>query len=547
MAVSLDPQWERLGWAVCYSRSQGRHYYFNKNNGKSVWHLHELEQLEGAPQRLPPPDHNAPEAKRARLEDDNEAGLEDGDAVFSGETVQFVQKRRLSSVSCHEIATMVIKKADAGVLQSHRLLWDIDTSSNVVINVDRTFEEQRHYRHLLPPHPDIELMRFRSTVTLRKKYEDLCRSKVGVEEPKESFNRWLLERKVLSISGDPLLPALSLPKISQSMHREIIADVPVKLKRARNPADARKNLLTYAEAARTIVEKRGGTNAQRKTIKWTTEDAFKWMRDSQPHTWNEFEDHLNHLKSQCGPHVRELVSQSVDEVCAKMAELVDEEGRLICQEHRKILQLPPQSPTELKSPTDLVAPRTQYQSAESASSDETEQTEQTEKEEDKDRRWKYEKAEHTGPCSQIKLNRPIPCSLPLVTVEKEGEHVHLSYNNLSHRINPSYFDKLEMLYRIHCPEDEDLMDFDARVWCLLTRYQAMFGVKLHEGSGLQGSLPLPVFQVLKQHFGVTMECFASPLNCFFRQYCSAFADTDAYFGSRGYAVLSSHVKRIMLW
>jgi hypothetical protein len=120
MAVSLDPQWERLGWAVCYSRSQGRHYYFNKNNGKSVWHLHELEQLEGAPQRLPPPDHNAPEAKRARLEDDNEAGLEDGDAVFSGETVQFVQKRRLSSVSCHEIATMVIKKADAGVLQSHR-------------------------------------------------------------------------------------------------------------------------------------------------------------------------------------------------------------------------------------------------------------------------------------------------------------------------------------------------------------------------------------------------------------------------------------------
>ena len=60
-----------------------------------------------------------------------------------------------------------------------RLLWDIDTSSNVVINVDRTFEEQRHHRHLLPPHPDIELMRFRLTVTLRKKYAELCKSRVG--------------------------------------------------------------------------------------------------------------------------------------------------------------------------------------------------------------------------------------------------------------------------------------------------------------------------------------------------------------------------------
>lgn len=34
-------------------------------------------------------------------------------------------------------------------------------------------------------------------------------------------------------------------------------------------------------------------------------------------------------------------------------------------------------------------------------------------------------------------------------------------------------------------------------------------------------------------FGVNMECFASPMNCFFPQYCSAFADTDVYFGSCG--------------
>lgn len=42
-----------------------------------------------------------------------------------------------------------------------------------------------------------------------------------------------------------------------------------------------------------------------------------------------------------------------------------------------------------------------------------------------------------------------------------------------------------------------------------------------------------VFECLNRHFGVTFECFGSPMNSYFRQYCSAFIDTDTYFGSRG--------------
>ena len=49
----------------------------------------------------------------------------------------------------------------------------------------------------------------------------------------------------------------------------------------------------------------------------------------------------------------------------------------------------------------------------------------------------------------------------------------------------------------------------------------------------QAALPLTVLECLQKHFGVTFELFASPLNCYFRQYCSAFPDTDGYFGSRG--------------
>lgn len=63
--------------------------------------------------------------------------------------------------------------------------------------------------------------------------------------------------------------------------------------------------------------------------------------------------------------------------------------------------------------------------------------------------------------------------------------------------------------------------------------QMMFGVGLYEGTGLQGALPVHVFEALHKLFGVSFECFASPLNCYFKQYCSAFLDTDGYFGSRG--------------
>jgi len=63
--------------------------------------------------------------------------------------------------------------------------------------------------------------------------------------------------------------------------------------------------------------------------------------------------------------------------------------------------------------------------------------------------------------------------------------------------------------------------------------QTFFGTGDNEGFQLQGALPLAVFECLNRVFGVTFECFASPLNCFFKQYCSAFADTDGYFGSRG--------------
>ena len=50
---------------------------------------------------------------------------------------------------------------------------------------------------------------------------------------------------------------------------------------------------------------------------------------------------------------------------------------------------------------------------------------------------------------------------------------------------------------------------------------------------VQAAAPPSCFEYLAKSFGATAECFGSPLNCHFTTFCSAYADTDAVFGSRG--------------
>ena len=50
---------------------------------------------------------------------------------------------------------------------------------------------------------------------------------------------------------------------------------------------------------------------------------------------------------------------------------------------------------------------------------------------------------------------------------------------------------------------------------------------------MQAALPSKVFSKLSQIFNIKKEMFASPFNCYFNSYCSAFYDTDYYFGSMG--------------
>ena len=72
----------------------------------------------------------------------------------------------------------------------------------------------------------------------------------------ESFNRWLLERKVHDKGTDPMFATDSALEVSQSMYREIMNDIPIKLIKPKYTGDARRQLSKYAEAAKKMIETR---------------------------------------------------------------------------------------------------------------------------------------------------------------------------------------------------------------------------------------------------------------------------------------------------
>ena len=80
------------------------------------------------------------------------------------------------------------------------------------------------------------------------------------------------------------------------------------------------------------------------------------------------------------------------------------------------------------------------------------------------------------------------------------------------------------------------VEFRSRVFTLLARYHAL------QGPGFQAAVVEHAFGVLHDAMGVSLECFASPLNCHFARFCSAFPDTDACFGSAG-SFFDSHPLR----
>lgn len=372
--------------------------------------------------------------------------------------------------------------------------WDLEVCSNVIIHERPPI--------LLPhPHPEIEALRSGFTIRLIKTYEDLCLRRESIKAPRDSFMRWLLERKVSDRGFDPLLPSSCHPEISPSMYREIMNDIPLKIVKPKFTGDARKQLSKYAEAAKNLIEIRSAPAESKKVVKWNAEETFQWLRRTVGASYEDFQDRLMHLKRQCEPHLVATVKGSVEQLCAKIYHMSGEHARKIRERHMMLLkengipmpQLPPPPPILRKV-------------------------------------W----------CYPVQFSIP-PSRVPVLEYVHERDHMVIKFVQSAtppdtQYINLTHLQKLEQLYRFNCYDDKKFDLFIARVWCLLRRYQTFLGNQsgtTYENEATQAALPVSVFECLNRHFGVTFECFASPLNSYFRQYCSAFSDTDSYFGSRG--------------
>ncbi|XP_077053812.1 mRNA (2'-O-methyladenosine-N(6)-)-methyltransferase [Siphateles boraxobius] len=503
----LPDEMIQAGWSKCWSKRENRPYYFNRFTNQSLWEMPVLGQHDVISDPL---GLNAAPASGEALSD---AGLGNGqrkrhpseDASQAGPNS--FKRPKVEIPVTPTTPTVPISPSTPGVKpwanatddkQSQAsvpapapyrpsvVYWDLDIQTNAVIR------ERAPVNHL-PPHPEIELQRAQLTTKLRQHYHELCSQREGIEPPRESFNRWLLERKVLDKGPDPLLPCECDPVISTSMFREIMNDIPIRLSRIKYKEEARKLLFKYAEAAKKMIDSRNATPESRKVVKWNVEDTMNWLRRDHSASKEDYMDRLEHLRKQCGPHVASVAKDSVEGICSKIYHISAEYVRRIRQAHLTLLK-------ECN-----------------ISVDGTESTEVQD-------RLVY--------CYPVRLSIPSPPQ-PRVELHFENDIACLRYKGEMVKVNRGHFNKLELLYRYSCIDDPRFEKFLSRVWCLIKRYQVMFGSGVNEGSGLQGALPVPVFEALNKKFGVTFECFASPLNCYFKQFCSAFPDIDGFFGSRG--------------
>jgi len=108
-----------------------------------------------------------------------------------------------------------------------------------------------------------------------------------------------------------------------------------------------------------------------------------------------------------------------------------------------------------------------------------------------------------------------------VDVSLDGAKPYLS-------ISSAHYDKMQRLFARHAglgPVDE--ASFHERLFCCLARYEAL------KGAGYQCAVPGRAFDALRPSLGEVVECFASPLNCHYDRFCSAFGPLEEAFGSLG--------------
>lgn len=168
LEYDLPFELQQQGWKKFWSKRENRPYFWNKLTGDSLWEMPVLKpQFDPitdplgicAPQPVVPipiPMHMAPVAP-----------------------VPVVKRRASEEIGGPQPKKFIL----AGP-------WDLDVPTNIVIL-------ERPPCSFMHSHPDVEAYRCSLLNKLRQCYEELCHSRESIYAPKDSFNRWLMERKVI--------------------------------------------------------------------------------------------------------------------------------------------------------------------------------------------------------------------------------------------------------------------------------------------------------------------------------------------------------------
>jgi len=341
------------------------------------------------------------------------------------------------------------------------------------------------------PSPWSEFRRAELVVKLRERYAESCKELLGFERPPaDSIDRWLLEQLAQPksqncISGDPLLQKPSIGLCSRVLIRELLAEVPLRWSPSMRMMgkQALGALRRYRESASEWVRRLAGEEKP---------DRFGWAREE-----------INKLDSFLGEHEDAATVAGQCPFRQRLQELSGEGGF----SERLRLEVEP------------IAMRVvEHISAEAEA------------------RVGELQRFGDGPAAQ---------STP-VCMEEVGNAIVLKFVDCDTiRVSRLHYEKLRALYERLCPcptvctiergawNDE----FLCRLYVMLRRYITFIGLDPLKdglvGGNMHAAAPEKVFDWLRQNLDVRCELFASPLNCYFARYCSAFLDVDEPFGSLG--------------
>ena len=361
------------------------------------------------------------------------------------------------------------------------------------------------------PNCMLEFVRHEQLVYLRKKFSRLVEEHLDIRPPKECFNRWLFDQlaapevESTTTNHEPLLKNPNIARESKVLHHQLLENIPCSTQ------------VPWGRRDREDLYRQKYIEYTRKLISWIR----KWI-DETNSILNTIADinseKFTDLKSECDMLINS--AGQLEEILQIFKQYSREDIRNLFDRVKKV-----QNTNLIKSKFETVINKIVEEI--------------------------IEEVQKTIKIIEEQSSRPVPENeIVSVDLSERGEFAFIKYNQDELKITKLHYHKLRILYIIHnvmetsnkeykttesekeiSMNKEQRDNFHRTLYSCTRRYATLFGE--NEGASFHAAAPESCFEIMKKEFSVTQELFASPLNCHFGRFCSAFPDTDCWFGSFG--------------